>query len=160
MAASLLPAFKDAPRGAKVARAFDSQSMYGEARRSQEHWVPAGCWIDLSFEWQTKDVPTLLTTWPALKFRVLIDGEEIANPKQNSKGPKELILQIPQSMHIGYAMQNALCVPPLSLGDHTVELSIRFERDVDDGWTVHAQGKEVVITSLVHVVPPSSLPRP
>jgi hypothetical protein len=157
MAISPVQAFKDAPRGAKVARAFVAQAISGEARLSQEHRVPASYWIDLGFEWQTVDMPTLLSTWPFLKIAVSVDGEEIANPKRNRKGPNELVLQTPQGTHIGYSMLNALCIPPLPLGDHTVELTIHFERDLDDGWTVHPKGKVVVITSRIHVVPPSRL---
>ena len=158
MAKLPVQAFKDVPRGAKVARAFAAQAILGEARFRQEHQVPANHWLDLGFEWQTVDVPTLLTTWPFLKIAISVDGAEIANPKQNSRGPSELILQTPYGMHIGYAMQNALCIPPLPPGDHTIELTIRFERDMDDGWTAHPKGEEVVITSVIHVVPPARNP--
>jgi hypothetical protein len=157
MAKSGLQAFRDAPRGAKVVRAFASQSIYGEGKLFQEHEVPAGCWIDLGFEWQAVDVPTLHTTWPFIKITVTVNGEEIPNPKQSSKGPDELILQTPLGVHFGCAMQNALCIPPLPLGDHTIEWNVSFERDLDDGWVVHPKGKAIVITSLLHVVPPSSL---
>jgi hypothetical protein len=157
MATSPMQAFKDAPRGAKVARAFAAQAILDEARLWQEHRVPANYWVDLGFEWQAMDMPALLATWPFLKIAISVDGAEIPNPKQNSRGPNELLLQTPQGMHAGFAMQSALCIPPLPLGDHTVELTLRFERDLDDGWTVHPKGKEVVITSVIHVVPPSRL---
>jgi hypothetical protein len=158
MAISPVQAFRDVPRGAKVARAFAAQAILGEARFRQEHRVPANYWLDLGFEWQSVDVPTLLITWPFLKIAISVDGTEIANPKQNSKGPSELILQTPHGMHIGYAMQNALCIPPLPLGDHTIELTIRFERALDDGWTVHPKGREIMITSVIHVIPPAHPP--
>jgi hypothetical protein len=157
MATSPVQAFKDIPRGAKVARAFAAQAILGEVRLWQEHRVPANYWVDLGFEWQAMDMPTLLATWPFLKIAISVDGAEIANPKQSSRGPNELLLQTPKGMHAGFSMQNALCIAPLPLGDHTVELTLRFERDLDDGWMVHPKGKEVVITSVIHVVPPSRL---
>ncbi len=158
MAILPMQGFKDVPRSAKVARAFAAQAILGGTQFRQEHRVPANYWLDLGFEWQTVDVPTLLITWPFLKIAISVDGAEIADPKQNSKGPSELIVQTPQGMHIGYAMQNALCIAPLPPGDHTIELTIRFERDLDDGWTIHRKGKEVVITSVIHVVPPARTP--
>jgi len=157
MATSGMPAFKDAPRGARLAKAFSPQTIHGEGRLFQEHRVPAGYWIDVGFEWQAMDVPTLFATWPFLKIAISVDGQAITNPQEFSKGPRELILQTPQGMRAGFAMQNAVCIPPLSLGEHTVEWTIRFERDLDDGWTAYRQGKEVVITSLIHVV---ALPQP
>jgi len=155
MAESVLQSFRDAPRGAKLVRAFASQSICGADQFFQEHSVPASSWIDLGFEWQAIEIPTLHTTWPFLKITVTVDGDEIANPMPTARGPDELVLQTPQGAHFGYALQGALCIPPLSPGDHTVGWHIRFQRDVDDGWMVHPKGREVVITSLLHVIPPS-----
>jgi hypothetical protein len=144
--------FRDIPRGARVVKAFSRQQAYCDSNFFQEHTVPGSCWIDLGFDWIAREVAIVVTTWPFLTVAVAVDGDEIDNPKQQSKGPDEAVLHCASETHTGYVMANSLYIPPLPLGDHTIIWTIGFTRDVDDGWNTHPRGKELVITSLLHVV--------
>ena len=152
MAEHTIQAFRDIPRGARAAKALSRHETYCESNFFQEHTLPASAWIDLGFEWIAREVATVLTTWPFLTVAVSVDGEELENPKQQSKGPDEAVLHCASETHVGYVMVNALCIPPLPLGDHTVVWTIGFEQDIDDGWNIHPKGKTLVITSLLHIV--------
>jgi hypothetical protein len=139
-------------RGAKVVKAFSPKQVYCDSSFFQEHTVPGSCWIDLGFEWIAREVATVATTWPFLAMAVTVDGDEIGNPKQQSKGPDKAVLPCANGTRIGYVMANALYIPPLPLGDHTIIWTISFARDIDDGWNTYPRGKELVVTSLLHVV--------
>ena len=152
MAEQMIKTFKEAPRGSKVVKAFSKQQAYCEGRLNQEHTVPASCWIDLGFEWDAVDVPTLLTTWPFITLTITVDGEAVENPKRYSKGPDEVVLRCADETHTGYALTNAVCMPPLPVGDYTIVWTVYFERDLDDGWNTHPKGQELVFTSQLHVV--------
>jgi hypothetical protein len=144
--------FKDAPRGARVVKAFSKQQSYCEGTRDQAHTVPASCWVDLGFEYDAIDVATVLTTWPFVAVAMTVDGEAIGNPKKQSKGPYEISLTCASETHVGYAMANSLYLPPLPVGDHLITWTITFGQEVDDGWNVHPKGEVLEFTSRLHVV--------
>lgn len=152
MAEYSIQAFREIPRGSKASKAFSAPETYCEGNFFQEHTLPASGWIDLGFEWIARDVPTVLTTWPFVTVAVSVDGEEIENPKQQSKGPDEVTLQCADETQVGCVMANALYIPSPPAGDHTVIWTVGFEREVDDGWTVHPKGETLVITCLLHIV--------
>jgi hypothetical protein len=145
-------AFRAVPRGARAVKAFSPEQVYCDSHFFQEHTVPGSCWIDLGFKWIAREVATVVTTWPFLTMAVTVDGEEIDNPKQQSKGPDKAVLSCTNETRIGYVMANALYIPPLPLGDHTVIWTISFARDINDGWHTYPRGKELVVTSRLHVV--------
>ena len=147
--------FREAPPGVRVVQAFSKQQAYCEGNFDQVRTVPAGSWVDLGIEWDAIDAETVEATWPYLTIAISVDGEEIENPKQHSKGPYKAVLECPNETHVGYAMANALYAPPLSIGDHKVVWTVGFARDVNDGWSTYPKGKVVVATSTLHVVEPS-----
>ena len=149
---SAVHAFRAAPRGAKTVKAFSAEQLYCDGNRFQETTLPGGCWIDLSFEWIAREVATVTSTWSALAVAVTIDNEAIEHPKRNPKGPDAAVLHGTKGSRYGYVVADALFVPPLPLGDHTVRWTVGFTRDVDDGWTIHPRGSELVVTSFLHIV--------
>jgi hypothetical protein len=151
-AAQAVQTFRAIPRGSKAVKVFAREPVYCDGNFFQEHTVPAGYWIDLGFEWIAREVATVISTWPSITVAITVDGKDLPNPKQQSKGPDEAILPCANESRVGYVMMNALYIPPLPLGDHTVIWTIGFVRDVDDGWQNHPRGKELVITSLLHCV--------
>lgn len=144
--------FRAIPRGARVVKAFSREPVYCDGNYFQEHTVPGSYWIDVGFEWVARDVTTLMTTWPFIAVSVTVDGQLIESTQRQSKGPEEAVLPRANETRFGYMMTDALYVPPLALGDHTIVWTINFPRDIDDGWITYFRGTEIVITSLLHVV--------
>ncbi len=151
-AAELIHAFRAIPRGAKATKVFAREPVYCDRNFYQEHTVTGTGWLDVGFEWIAREVPTVVATWSFLRVAVTVDGRYIDSPKQQSKGPDEVVLPCKGETRFGYLMADSLYIPPLPPGDHTIVWTIGFPRDIDDGWQTYPRGSELVVTSLVHVV--------
>ncbi len=144
-------AFRNAPRGAKTVKAFAAEPVYCHGNPPQEHALPGGCWIDMGFEWIARDVATVTATWRALNIAVTVDGVRVSRSQWQVKGPDAIALPGAQGPRYGYVVADALYLPALLPGDHVVTWTVSFTRDVDDGWTLHPRGSELVVTSLLHI---------
>lgn len=147
-----LHAFRTVPRGTKAVRAFLAEPVYCDAKPFQEQTLPGGYWIDLGFEWIARDMVTLAATWSALAIAVTVDEAPVERAQWQARGPDAVILPCAQGARHGFGVTDALYIPPLPLGDHVVKWAVRFTRDVDDGWTLHPRGSELVVTSFLHIV--------
>ncbi len=144
-------AFRNAPRGAKTVKAFAAEPVYCQGNPTQEHVLPGGCWIDMGFEWIARDVTTVTATWRALNIAVTVDGVRVSRSQWQVKGPEAIALPGAKGPRYGYVVTDALYLPALPPGDHVVTWTVSFVRDVNDGWTLHPRGSELLVTSLLHI---------
>jgi hypothetical protein len=144
-------AFRNVPRGAKTVQAFAAEPVYCRGNPPQEHTLPGGCWIDLGFEWIAREVAIVTTTWRALDIAVTVDGVSVNRTQWQVKGPDAIALPGAQGPRYGYVVTDALYLPALPPGDHVITWTVRFTRDVDDGWSLHPRGSALVVTSLLHI---------
>ena len=144
-------AFRSVPRGAKTVKAFAAEPVYCHSNPPQEHALPGGCWIDLGFEWIAREVETVTATWRALNIAVTVDGVRVGRSQWGVRGPNAIALPGTPKPRYGYVVADALYLPALPPGDHVVTWTVSFARDVDDGWTLHPRGSELVVTSILHI---------
>jgi hypothetical protein len=143
---------REFPLGVDVFKAFNKKQAYCDNRFNQEHTLPSSCWVDLGFEWDAVDAETVKATWPKIALIISVDGKEIENPKQYSKGPYQDVLECPKETHSGFVMANSLYLQPLPVGDHQVCWTLRFEDEVSDGWNTYPRDLIIHSTAILHVV--------